>query len=310
MWFCMWRMNGRGGCEEPSHKSSVCCRGYSICVECVVRNQKLIGIPDHLCTKPLTEALHGNPIFHIVTDARAVIARKLREQELSAALLSPLEYARESSDYRIVPDAAVVSAQGNGALLVRFREGVRNIAALAVDPNFAAEIVLARIILSEQFDVEPAIHPMIAPVDVMLQKADAALIAGDEAFRHGRESENVIDLVEEWREMTGLPFVHAFWCGREGDLSAEHIGALQHAGVQGAAAIDELVRPFAADLRDAARRYLASFSYTLTHDAKAGLGEFMKYLYYHGILPDVAELNFHAGDEEENTGLLSDPSPN
>jgi chorismate dehydratase len=49
----------------------------------------------------------------------------------------------------------------------------------------------------------------------MLETHDAALLIGDPAMRARREGLIVLDLAEEWRTWTGLPFVFAFWAVRK-----------------------------------------------------------------------------------------------
>jgi chorismate dehydratase len=270
-----------------------------------MKQPTLLGIPRHLHTKPLTEPLRGNPSFRLVEESRPVLAAKLRENELSAALLSPLDYAKESSEYRIVPKVAVVSAEGGA--LIRFREGVQHIRTLATDPQYACEIVLAKIILSESFNIEPQIVPTNFPPDAALAHNDAVLLVGDDAFRN--QSANTIDVVEEWFELTGTPFVHALWCGREHSLLDDEVRMLQDAQAKGSAGITEIAMPFAPAAHEAVTDYLQLFTYALEEQDREALAEFMKYLYYHGVLPDVADLNFFkAGNTMDD--LFSDISPN
>lgn len=270
-----------------------------------MRQPKPLGIPPPLFTKPLTEPLRGNPAFRLVEESRPVLAAKLRENDLCAALLSPLDYARGSSEYNIVPNVAVVSTHGGA--VIRFREGVQRVTTLAVDPQYACEIVLAKIILSEAFNIEPLIIPTNIPAEQMLQKADAALLVGDAAFRE--HSENTIDIVEEWFEMTGTPFIHALWCGREHALTNEEVKFLQDAPVKGVAGIADIAMRYAPAERGAVNEYLQSFTYALEEEDREGLAEFMKYLYYHGVLPDVADLNFFRPNDTKSD-LLSGISSN
>lgn len=269
---------------------------------------KRLGIPSQISTRPLTDALRGHRSWCLIQDMRPTLARQLRERELHAALLSPLDYAKESSDYCIVPDAAV-SSTGNGSVVVRFREGVRQITTLAVDPAFASEIILTKIILAEEFNLEPAILPMHATVDVMLQKADAALLTGDAAFEAWGSSENIIDVVEEWNEMTGLPYVHALWCAWQSDLTRKDAELLQTARLKGVEGIPDIALQFSKERRRGVQEFLESFSYELAADAREGLAEFMKYLYYHGVVADVADLNFYKAEPEADT-LPKTLSPN
>jgi chorismate dehydratase len=267
-----------------------------------LHRSKRLGIPSQLITRPLTDALRESRTWSLHQDIRPSLARHLRERELDAALLSPLDYAKESSDYCIVPEA-VVASTGNGSIVVRFREGIKHIGTLAVDPAFASEIILAKIILAEEFNLEPAILPMHASVDVMLQKADAALLTGDTAFQEWGASENIIDVVEEWNEMTGLPYVHALWCGWQSELSDKDVKQLGAACVKGVESIPDIALQFSKEHRRSVQEFLESFIYELTPDVRDGLAEFMKYLYYHGVVADIADLNFYKPQPE--MGALS-----
>lgn len=270
---------------------------------------KLLGIPPYIYTKPLTEALRVNGVFQLIEESRPALARQLREQELIAGLLSPLEYAKDSSDYSIVPKIGAVSEIGNGSIVVRFHEGGKKIQTLAVNPSFVWEIVLTKIVFAEAFDIELTIVPMNAPPDVMLQKADAALFVGDSAVEV-MGTDSIIDITEEWNQLTDLPLVHAIWCGREGDLTKEDIQHLQQSALKGTAGIKDIVLALQPDEREALQRFLESFSYDLNDEAEAGLAEMMKYFYYHGITPDVSELNFYKTEDEQKDDLLSGVSPN
>ena len=48
------------------------------------------------------------------------------------------------------------------------------------------------------------------------------------------------------------------------------------------------------------RHYFESFSFTFTDEEQEALTEFLRYAFYHVVLPDVAELNFYkTGDEDD-----------
>ena len=231
-------------------------------------------------------------------DATARNAIRLRERDLHAAFLSPIDYARESSDYCIVPDVGVSSQVRGGSVALHFRAGIRDITSMAVDPSSLSEIVLATIILSEEFDIKPKIVPVPGSLEGMLKKADSALLIGDAAVREAETHHDVLDVVEEWNVLTGVPYVHGFWCARENDLSQEEILLLQTVGAQAPSLLGEIVETDARGHQlggispAALNEYLESFAYELTPDDMEGLREFLKYAYYHGVIPDVAEVSF------------------
>ncbi len=268
-------------------------------------SRKRLGVPGALFTFPLTVPLRTISRFQLVVDAPGRTALRLREHSLDAALLSPIDYARDSSSYRVVSGVAASARSGNSTITLHFREGLHDISTLAADPALTSEIVLAKIILAEEFEISPRIVPFQGPLDVMLGKADAALLAGDSSLREASIHHNVVDLVEAWAEMTDLPFVHYFWCARDGDLDEQDVQDLQKARNQGAAMIDDIVAEVASHSHasipaTSLKAYLETFSYDLAQDAEVGLKEFLRYAYFHGVLPDVPDVrNFGRIGEEE-----------
>lgn len=248
----------------------------------------IIGIPGEISSRSFRDALSASPDFEIVLDAPASLARRLEHRELTGALLSPIDYARNASEYLIVPGSAVSSQSGNESIVVHFRHGARGVKTLAVQPVSASDIVLAKILLAERFDIEPRIMPVMGTLETMLEKADAALLAGDAALVSVKERPEALDLVEEWIAATDLPYVHGFWCAREGTLSEAQWNILGALGARPEA--PEADEPSPVDI----------FSYDFAENVREGIREFLRYAYYHGILPDVPDLRFFGSPEPED----------
>jgi predicted solute-binding protein len=260
-----------------------------------------IGLSPHLLFRPLVVQLLAENRFAPQVDFTGPNAIRLRERELDAALLSPLDFARESSDYRIVRGSAVSSPGADGSIVLVFREGVEQVTTLAADPTSFAEIVLARIILAEEFDLHPRIVPAAtgSPAE-LLRHADAALLYGDAAFHARKETTRALDLVEAWAELTELPYVHGIWCGYEDALNAEdrEVIAACHAGASAARTamgpdVAEAYRVSPADVQE----YLGAFTYMEIPGIEEAIKEFASYAFFHGILPDVPDLRFY-GDPD------------
>jgi chorismate dehydratase len=265
---------------------------------------KRLGASPHLYCSPLTHGLRAERWCDIAFDGTAQNALKLRSRLLHAALLSPIDYARSGSEYHLVPDLAISSVQGTGTIALHFREGIHAVRTVAADPSSAGEIVLASIVLAEAFDVEASIVPMEGGLDAMLAHADAALLVGNSALRAAPYAQNAVDLVEEWHEMTGLPYVHALWCGREHDLLPVEREALRRVRDRGVQGMEEIAAGafttpgFPPRTAQDLRGYLDAFSYDLTDEVAEGFREFLQYAYYHGVIPDVPEMNFYPAEGE------------
>ncbi len=279
-----------------------------------MNTRKRLGLNAEICCAPVFRGLRDRVEFECITDVVAQNAIKMREHDLEAAFLSPVDYARESSDYHIIPNVAVSSRMPSNTIVLHFKEGLKSINTLAVHPTSTSEIVLASILLGEQFDVRPTIVPAMGSLDQMLRSADAALLVGNAALKHAHVSENRIDLVEEWHDMTDLPYVHGFWCVREAGMTKPDILAIQEACDTGVSVIKDIAQAEAANIAplfssDSLKQYLEHFSYLFSDEEQDAVMEFLRYAFYHGILPDVADLHFYPVDDEDGTPL-PDPSLN
>jgi predicted solute-binding protein len=239
---------------------------------------KRLGIIAHRYAQPLFEWLRtcNEPLFEIVEDTAAQLAMQLRQQQLDGAFLSPIDYAKDYSHSKIIPDVAAVSEGESGVILMLFHEQAREIRTLAANPAMSSEIVLASIILSEKFDTKVSIVPSIMPVEESLQRADAYLAVGDIALAL-RDRTNKLDLVDEWKDVTEMPFVHGMWVVREGGLTDQEIGAIRTSSLQAEENLSGTSQ---------------STTYKFDERAVAALNEFYRMAYYHGILKDIPDVKF------------------
>jgi len=257
-----------------------------------------IGVPSAIFCLPLRARLQHESRLDVQVGTLTDVAWKLRRRETEAAFVSPIEYARESSEYRIIPGPAVSSRTSVG---LYFREGLRNIKTLAVDPAFASEIVLAKIVLAEEFDLSTAIVPVMGTLDQMLARADAALLAGDPLFVESSSHPNSIDLVEVWSEMVDLPYVHGFFSAREGAVPSEDLVRISEVTRMVEAHLDrdialEMPENTAALSQVAVNEFLGRFSYEFSEEVEDGLREFIHYAHCHGVLGDIPDVLFYESD--------------
>src|SRR4029077_9122895 len=76
-----------------------------------------------------------------------------------------------------------------------------------------------------------------------LETSDAALVIGDVALYYDGPARR-LDLSPARDDLTGLPFVWAFWAGRAGAVDAAGVARLQRATGAGLAAIPEIAQAF------------------------------------------------------------------
>jgi chorismate dehydratase len=101
-----------------------------------------------------------------------------------------------------------------------------------------------------------------------------------------------VDLGEEWKAWTGLPFVFAVWASRR-DAAAAAVSAVHQRLLEsrawGLAHLDELAAAAAANTgvaESVCRAYLGDLDYDLSYRHLAGLTDFFRRLAADGLVPD------------------------
>jgi predicted solute-binding protein len=262
-----------------------------------------LAVTEALSLKPLLFGLERTESpFELVTDYPANIAIKFGKHTdgIRAAFLSPIDYARHGAEYCIVPNICTASSVRTDTAYLIIKADIRDITSVAVDVRFTSEIILANIILKEKYGNRSAREkiqfiPVTLDPATMLQKADAMLVVNNNPKPAETSGYYLMDLVEEWNDMTELPFVHGFWVGREEELSGEEANGLITAKKNGVPLKEQIMEGIARQQNlplGEVNRYIESFSYDLGEREEESLSEFMHYAYYHGIIKDVPEIRF------------------
>ncbi len=125
---------------------------------------------------------------------------------------------------RILPGCTIASKGRVRSLLLvrRASQPLQSVRSVAADVASRTTLAHARILFKHWDNPDVPFLPFAADLDAMLQKADAAILIGDPALlaieeqanRFERTGELLVyhDLAQEWRALTGLPFVSAVWC--------------------------------------------------------------------------------------------------
>jgi chorismate dehydratase len=179
---------------------------------------------------------------------------------------------------------------------------MRDVRSIAMDTSSRTSVALTRVLCARHFGIEPRFEARGPDLADMLERADAALIIGDNALFQSsvisrQSSVEKIDLGAVWTAMTGLPFVYAFWAGRPGVLSRDDVAALQRARDEGVQIPERLAREFLTDAprerQEIGGRYLRdNIRYHLGEDERAGLEAFYRYASEAGVVPDAKAPEF------------------
>jgi predicted solute-binding protein len=159
----------------------------------------------------------------------------------------------------------------------------QDIRTLAADSSSRTSVTLTRIVLDRKYACRPAIHTMPPDLENMLAAADAALIIGDPALRIEPNSlpYYVLDLGQEWTDLSGLPMVFALWSGPAQFLTEANRRSFSDSCRFGLAHLDDIVTSNSASMglpEGLVRRYLTTnLALELGSDDLRGLDLFLKY---------------------------------
>jgi chorismate dehydratase len=239
-----------------------------------------LGAVDYLNARPLVHGLGAlADRYDLRFDPPSRCAALLHEGSIDVGMIPSIEYLRRDG-YHVVPGVSIASLGEVASVALFARTRVAQIRKIALDSSSRTSAALLEILCARLFDIRPAFETLAPDFATMFETADAALVIGDPALFATTEAAGLekIDLGDAWRDLTGLPFVWAFWAGRADTLAPADVRALQAARDAGVAAGDAIAEAYGAGdpVRIArGRAYLRNnMRYGLGDAERAGLDRF------------------------------------
>lgn len=237
--------------------------------------------------------------------APARCAEMLAEGICDAALIPVIEYQR-IPDLQIIPGVAVASEWKVRSVLLAARRPLSEVRRVALDSSSRTSQALVRILCRYRYGIGPEFVERVPDPSVvcenMFEVGDAALVIGDPAIQLAASAEalgvRVYDLAEEWRSLTGLPFVFAVWAvGRDAAQRFTDAPKLFVAAKEEGIGMRELLAArYAenlglpkADLLDYLNRNVC---YDLDEEKIAGLEQFFELAHACGLIAENRRIEF------------------
>jgi cyclic dehypoxanthinyl futalosine synthase len=187
--------------------------------------------------------------FDLSFDLPSRCAEALRAGEVDLALMPSASYALINQDgsmeLRAVPGIAVAGYGPVRTVLLIGDVPWNDMTEIALDGASRSSAMLLRLLCRDR-GVTPRFREV--PHDEILAAATGttgALVIGDAGFEAASARKHMVDLGEEWRRVTGLPFVYALWVGREGVLGDDDVALLQRSLAEGLAHRREIASAWA-----------------------------------------------------------------
>jgi chorismate dehydratase len=216
--------------------------------------------------------------------------------------LVPIAALATAPRLRILPGCTIASKGRVRSLLLirRARQPLAEIRSVAADSASRTTLVYARILFHKWSNPAVPFLPFAANLDLMLERADAAILIGDPAllaleermnrFERTREELVYHDLAQEWHAPTGLPFVSAVWAAAPGaSLDQSATRDLIRSRDHGLANIEALAAEWSRRFplpESTIRSYLReNIHYVLDQECVEGMRGFFRMAAEFGVLP-------------------------
>lgn len=178
-----------------------------------------IGRIDYANCTPLfmqLEKLLPADTADIVHGVPAALNKKLAEGEIDICISSSIEFLRHADEYVILPGHCIGSNGPVKSVLLFTAKPVQESGGqqFLVTSESATSVILLQILLKQHWGLSDcSVVASSLSRQEALQQAPGLLLIGDSALKtvSGAESGYCYDLGQEWKTLTGLPFVYALW---------------------------------------------------------------------------------------------------
>ncbi len=240
-----------------------------------------LGCVRYLNARPL---IHGWP-GEVRFDHPAALCRQFAVGDLDVALVSSFEYLRNPI-YSIVDGVAIASSGPVYSVILAHLGEIEALREVVADPASLTSTNLLRCLLGQR-----GLAPEFTGAGE-IEPGRGRLLIGDRAIRFRQESGpryQIIDLGEEWKRQTGLPFVYALWLIRPEFQPQRQIAeALRSLGNENRARLETVIDAQPERERAFCRFYFRDcLRFTFGEEEKRGFHRFAELCVRQKLLPSA-----------------------
>lgn len=185
-----------------------------------------LGAVSYLNTLPLIEGLGKLADVRLTLTAPSRLIDLLAADEIDMGLVSVIDAQREGVPPLALVPCGMIGCDGPTMTVRLFsRRPPAEILEVLADADSHTSVALMRIVLEKRFGVRPAVTDFDAEgftaggprPPAPEEWPEAMLMIGDKVVTHSPPAAlypHQLDLGEEWKRLTGLPFVYAMWMCR------------------------------------------------------------------------------------------------
>lgn len=241
-----------------------------------------VSAVSYLNTLPFIYGIHQSDVQHemeLSLDIPSDCAQKLLSDEVDLGLV-PVAVIPQLKEYHIISDYCI-GADGKVDTVALYSDvPLQEITHVYLDFHSKTSINLVQVLAREYWGISPKWIDAEEGFEQKIEGNIAGVIIGDRTFNLSKRFTYKYDLAEEWKKMTGLPFVFACWVANK-ELSQTFIESFNKALKYGVNAIDNVIESKEqwTIAKEQLSNYLTQYiDYNLTKDKLKALTKFLDYL--------------------------------
>lgn len=258
------------------------------------------GISDEFISLPLTKELPSllkNSEIELHAQSLQKNYNDLIQNKLDAAFISPLDYAKDSSLLKLMPDIAIYNKGESRYVLLFFQKDLGEIEEIAYSSSTQYND-LTFILLNEFYGINPTwkLVKEKKNLEELLISHQAVFQNGVDAVENYNKIDTKIDIIDQWWDKTELSFVHqvvALQRDLQETIWTEKIHTSREKGLQN---LEQIFEDIGKHHKNFSEFYLDLigniFKYTPDKFIWEECSEYFKYLFYYGKIPFIPELHF------------------
>jgi chorismate dehydratase len=231
-------------------------------------------------TKPFLYGIQNTAIIDQIDlslDIPSDCAQKLIDDQVDIGLI-PVAATLNLPEWHIVSDYCIGAEGAVNSVFLFSNCDIREAKTVQLDPQSRSSNNLARVLLKNLWKIEPKLAIDAADYSESNDPNTAFVQIGDRTFGKKAQFKYVYDLAEEWKKLTGLPFVFAAWIANK-PIQQEFVDEFNVSLKYGLDHRAELLKELPArpdfDLEDYLMHRL---DFNLTEDKKKALYLFLDYI--------------------------------
>ncbi len=239
-----------------------------------------VGAVSYLNTKPLLYGIKRSEEFideiDLIEEYPSKIAAMLVNGTIDVGLV-PVAIIPELNEWHIISDYCI-GAEGDVASVCLFSEvPVEKVDKVLLDYQSRTSVNLCKVLLKYHWKVTPELEDAKEDYREHIADTTAGVVIGDRALQQRNISKYIYDLADNWKAMTGLPFVFAAWIANK-QLPTDFIERFNAANARGLNNLSAVISENDFDAYDLHTYYTKNISFQLTEEKRKGMNKFLEML--------------------------------